>query len=558
MPPDTNAALQQIISRSDWRQTLSTDYQDTAARLLAAYDRMLPTLRDSAGLFTQRLIDYAAANDGALPGASDVQNLTEYQRLLLQVETEMRDFAALARNEASGLQDKAITTGSDAALEMITAMSGSQATIIEGMWNRPAPETLKTLIGYVDSDAFRESTSTFGTNAAQNIADVILAGVAQGKNPNAIAGLLGNWYAVPYAWADNTVRTVQLYSYRAANQASYAANPDVLNGWVWIAALDSRTCMSCISQHGTKHGLDESLNDHHQGRCTPAPWVKGTTWPDTMITGPNWFESQPESFQRQAMGGAMFNAWQAGAINWKDMSQVYHDPIYGPMLREASVSGVLGTRNASQYYVRNQDKPNTSGMIETPYGLVPRDIGKPGKTEDSLATFLNNSNGPLALAFKQSEFGIVQEDWITGAWAIEPQNVKDAAKQFVVESQNIQYGRDYILSLVQAEAASNGVTVDLKGAANLYNQQYGYQAQAIRTAADIAGIKLTDAQQRRLDSAIAGNYLSIVYTTQSSLTGSLENSTRRDKGTSGGSANMTDAARRDQRRQFLDITGRLR
>ena len=351
---DINRSVQQIVDRSDWRKKLVSDYTATADRLTTAYNRILPNLRDSAGLFTQRLKDWQTANDGAMPSASDVRNLTEYQKLLLNVENEMRDFAAIVRNEAGTIQDQAILTGSDAAAQMAQDFSGNLATVVEGMWNRPAPETLQSVINYVDGAAYREKASAFGENAAQSIADTILTGVAQGKNPRTIAGIMSNWFNVPYAWAENSVRTVQIYGFREANHQSYEANPDVLNGWIWIAALDSRTCMSCISQHGSKHDLSERLNDHDSGRCTPAPWVKGTTWPDLMITGPNWFESQPESYQQQQMGGAMYNAWSAGAIGWTEMSQVYHSDIYGDMLRETSVVGVLGS-NAPQYYVRNQE-----------------------------------------------------------------------------------------------------------------------------------------------------------------------------------------------------------
>jgi hypothetical protein len=351
---DVNRNVQQIIDRSDWRRKLLTDYTATADRLTTAYSRTLPRLRDSAGLFTQRLTDWQNANDGELPSASVVRNLTEFQQLLLNVETEMKDFAAIVRNEAGTIQESAILTGSDAAAQMAQDFAGNMATVVEGMWNRPAPETLQAVINYVDGAAYREKSSAFGVNAAQSIADTILTGVAQGKNPRTIAGIMSNWFSVPYAWAENNVRTVQIYGFRDANHESYLQNPDVLNGWIWIASLgDPRTCMSCVSKHGSKHDLSETLNDHDSGRCTPAPWVKGTTWPDLIITGPNWFESQPESYQRQQMGGALFNAWNAGAIGWTEMSQVYHSDIYGDMLRETSVIGVLGS-DAPQYYVRNQ------------------------------------------------------------------------------------------------------------------------------------------------------------------------------------------------------------
>ncbi len=348
------SSVQQIIARGDWRLRLAQDYQTTANRLLMAYQNILPNLRESAGLLNTRIAEWDAANPDSRMSSEDVKGFSEYAAFLRRVRIEMDDFANIIGDESGRLQTNAIPTGTQAGENLAAQLSGSLATVIQTQWNRPAPEALETLINYVDGDAFRHNVNGFTDDAASDVADTILAAVAQGKNPSAIARILDNWFAIPFSWGDNMTRTVQLYSYRAANHASFAANENLLNGWVWIASLDTRTCMSCISQHGSVHKVTETLNDHHRGRCAPAPWVKGTNWPNLIISGPNWFESQPEGVQQTMMGGAMYNAWKSGAMAWSDMSQPYHDDVYGEMLREASVSGALGNEEAQKYYVRNQ------------------------------------------------------------------------------------------------------------------------------------------------------------------------------------------------------------
>lgn len=747
MASNEPSSVQQIIARSDWRQRLVSDYEATADRLLSAYQNILPRLRDAAGALNNRISEWDAANPDGRMSAGDVQGFGEYGALLRRVQAETQDFARLIRNESGGLQDRAIPLGTQAGQDLAVQLSGNLSQIIQTQWNRPAPETLRQLIDYVDGAAFRDKISSFGENAAENAADTILAAVAQGKNPRTIATILNNWFAIPYTWGDNMVSTAQLYSYRAANHASFTANQNLLNGWVWIASLDTRVCfpkgtliqtdkglrfiedikvgdkvltntgvyrrvaetirrpysgaantilrddqritmtadhpilverfgirhwvaakdvrvgdrvfvnadnqpdnlnhrgsdiavkggirntdrakslfnkalhlsliglrspmpintidlnnkiaggdeeinrvaaksslldklfskfvktqpeaslwlrfgirfsiarwtaillarqnrhnaelrptgktsinyrraatffrtvkipfpmlgkfltatfagnisrirsfagsaasrvavsvgdrntevfatdgagfsdtvalnafitqpaaklsrscaliserlaaflansinpfilhrivarpaaipsttfsnpgsrdteslstmvagsfnhstiisnvahhiqsevynleveidhtyvangllvhncMSCVSQHGTVFPVTKTLNDHHKGRCAPAPWVKGTSWPELMITGPNWFESQSAATQRNMMGGALYNAWKSGAMQWPDMSQPYQDDVYGEMLREASVSGALGRDEAQKYYVRNQ------------------------------------------------------------------------------------------------------------------------------------------------------------------------------------------------------------
>src|SRR5436853_1318112 len=331
MATNDPGAIQQIIARGDWRLRLVADYSITAGRLLTAYQNILPALRESAGSLNTRIGEWDAANPDARMSSEDVKGFGEYSALLRRVQIEMQDFAKLIRDESGRLQTNAIPTGAQAGENLAVQLSGGLATVIQTQWNRPAPEALEALIGYVDGAAFRDNVNGFTDNAAQDVADTILAAVAQGKNPSAIARILDNWFAIPFSWGDNMTRTVQLYSYRAANHATFAANENLLNGWVWIASLDTRTCMSCISQHGSVHKVTDFLNDHHKGRCAPAPWVKGTTWPELIISGPNWFETQPEAVQRTMMGGALYNAWSGGAMKWQDMSQPYHDSVYGEM-----------------------------------------------------------------------------------------------------------------------------------------------------------------------------------------------------------------------------------
>lgn len=346
--------IRQIIDRADWRTTLERDYTDTAGRLQDAYKNILPQLRGSAGAFTQQLTDWQRANPNDTLSTGDIPNMTSYQELLTRVEIELRGFGEQIRAESANLQSRAVGIGLDAALDLTTQTTPGLEAIIGTAWNRPDPLALQTLINYVDSAAFQTNAAQFGANAAQSIADVILAGVAQGKNPRAIASLISTWYSVPYAWAENMARTTQLYSYRGASHAAYAANSDVLSGWMWYAALDTWTCMSCIHQHGKQFPLTESLNDHHRGRCVAVPVVKGSTWPSLIITGENWFNSQSPARQQAQMGGALYRAWKAGAIAWNDMSVKYQDSVFGEMLREVTVSGKLGKKAAQQYYWFNQ------------------------------------------------------------------------------------------------------------------------------------------------------------------------------------------------------------
>lgn len=337
-----------VIFRRDWRRELVRLNDSTASRLLLAYQRTLPAIRQAAGELNDQLTQLAG-RDLASISAEDLRGLSTYQRLLLRVETEMRDFAVIIRNEAANAQEAGVQLGLDAATDMVGSQAGPFEAQILAAFNRPDPAAIQRLVGYVDGAAMQQRFAAFGESAAQNLADVLIAGIAQGKNPRAIASLIESWYSLPYTWAENMTRTVQNWSYRTASHAAYAANPEIVTGWVWLASLDDRTCLSCWSQHGSFHPVSEVLNDHHRGRCSPAPSVRGTRWAESVQRGQNRFDELDAERQQQIMGAAMWRAWKAGAVQWSEFSRSYDDGVYGQMLRASSLKDILGDE-AKRYY----------------------------------------------------------------------------------------------------------------------------------------------------------------------------------------------------------------
>jgi hypothetical protein len=132
-----------------------------------------------------------------------------------------------------------------------------------------------------------------------------------------------------------------------------------LSDWLWVAQLDTKTCPSCIALHGTRHPFYEEFYDHPHGRCIPVPLV--TELPlwvgdrDYEIRNPNvgsgeeWFSLLDSQVQKDILGPAMFNAWQAGAVSLQDMSVITDNPAYGRIARRASLVELLGD-GAGQFY----------------------------------------------------------------------------------------------------------------------------------------------------------------------------------------------------------------
>ena len=107
--------------------------------------------------------------------------------------------------------------------------------------------------------------------------------------------------------------------------------------------------MSCVAQHGKEFNYDETLNDHHNGRCVPVPKTisyrdLGLDLPDPVApfeTGEQWFNHQPEAIQRQMMGVGKYEAWRDNKFDFADLSSKYDDAVYGELLRETTLKGLV-------------------------------------------------------------------------------------------------------------------------------------------------------------------------------------------------------------------------
>ncbi len=49
------------------------------------------------------------------------------------------------------------------------------------------------------------------------------------------------------------------------------------------------------------------------------------------------------------LGPAKYRAWQDGAFQFHQLSQIYYDPVYGKMWREASLKSILGDKAVAYY-----------------------------------------------------------------------------------------------------------------------------------------------------------------------------------------------------------------
>lgn len=270
-----------------------------------------------------------------------------------QVAQKLAEFARLAEASTLVTQQAAATAALTNAATMANIVSGGA---VQGFYTRPPAEAIEALIGAAsDGSPLNE---LFGElfDYADDVADTFASGLAAGLNPREIADMLRAQFGVPLTRALVIARTETLRAYREAAWLSFQQNRDIISGWIWISAADRRSCVSCIAMHGSRHRLDERLDDHPNGRCVMAPIVRGFP-PPNIAPGAERFAALSADDQLRIMGPAMLAAWRDGLIDLTPTGE--HTVVgrrrskrWGTMRYARSLRAILGDAVAAQYITR--------------------------------------------------------------------------------------------------------------------------------------------------------------------------------------------------------------
>jgi hypothetical protein len=331
------------------RKAIIAKDTETMTRLANAYGEIYKELQS-------RILSLAEVigNMQEIPSAAQLGRLETYKSLLSEVDKQLTKYQNYAEVELTQAARNSIAAGVLDA-ERLTVASG-----FTGSFMRLNPAAIENMINFLKKDGeMYQRLEYFAKDAVDRVAQALINGVALGDNPKTIArGLVkafNDELGSKLVDMMRTARTSQIWAYREANRASYIANSDVVTGWLWFAELDG-ACLGCAAMHGTKHTLDETLDDHYNGRCAMIPIT--ILNPDAEIqSGEDWFNSLSPAEQEKRMGPGKYEAWKAGGFQFKELAD-QHAPneVYGTMTTEAPLWKLLG--GESPDYQKNQGVNN--------------------------------------------------------------------------------------------------------------------------------------------------------------------------------------------------------
>lgn len=276
--------------------------------------------------------------------------------LLADFGDVLRREAVLIDAAAGDVQEIAINAAGE-----FVVQSGAGAPGVMARFNRPDPEAVASVVNYTGVEAWRDELALFG-EGADKVAQIALRGIVEGRGPLAIARDVRTAVEGFAPWqANSLMRSLQLTAFRDAQVVMQVANADLITTVIRVAALDGRTCFACWALHGTRLAVGERVNDHRQGRCTSVVEVVG--FPMQVATGQDVLDgmlaaeragtlTERQTFvlaQMRTLHGASMRAVEAGAARLQDFVKRDVDPLFGDVVTEASLRGVLGDA-AKEYY----------------------------------------------------------------------------------------------------------------------------------------------------------------------------------------------------------------
>lgn len=331
---------------------LNRGYENASRQVLAGIVQEL-----SSGIVNQRLRELEAhatqlQADGERLRADD----PVLRALLADLETVQRRNQERIQGAAAGLTAAGVEASSTISRELTFAgTSDNVRNRIGAQWNRPDPQAVAALVDFTQDPAFAEMLSGFGDDVLNRLRLRATFGFTNGwgavRSAGALRLLAEN---LPQHQADTIMRTMHLMSYRRGTAATHAANARILQPEaIRIAVLDARTCLTCVALHGRRVPLGQPVADHWQGRCTVIAQVRGMN--RDVQSGADWFNGLPPERQQQQYSfistPAKYQAFRQGAVTLDDFVAEATDPLFGEMVFEASLKGILGD-DARQYYRR--------------------------------------------------------------------------------------------------------------------------------------------------------------------------------------------------------------
>jgi SPP1 gp7 family putative phage head morphogenesis protein len=314
-------------------------YKGQVARDIIAYmnDSMFPALQEQ---ILRRLSTFTARGFDPGPGATNRLQLMQYA---------VNDIVRGGMQTAKGLVVDDLVKMAKVEGQFSTQLFDS-LTPLQVQWSLPSAGLLRQVVtqrpfgGALLKDWFQK----MALDTRNNVMRTVRYGIASGQTTDEIVRELLGTRAAGYKdgildatrrSANALVRTAASSVATQAREEVFKENEDILDGEMWVATLDDRTCVECGALDGVKFEIDDGERPpiHPNCRCTMVPVVK--SWkqlgidleeappgtrssmdgevPST-VNFEDWLNGQDEATQAEVLGATRADLFRSGDLTIKD------------------------------------------------------------------------------------------------------------------------------------------------------------------------------------------------------------------------------------------------
>lgn len=276
----------------------------------------------------------------------ELAHLDYYLRVQAEITQELRRFAQYADGNVTATQMAAVDMAQEHSPRLIEAVASDAelADLARYVDFHHAPrQAVEALVGFARGNTpLGRLLDAIPNQVNGTVRDTLIAGLALGQNPRETADQVRDAFATGLHRALNISRTETLRSYREATRLEYQANDDILDGWIWSAACDKRTCVTCWAMHGRVFKLNRFMPAHPSCRCSMSPQLKAAYRGDyAPARGAVLFERAGEAIQRAVLGPGAYDAYQAGRVRIEDFISYQRSREWGVTVQRASLGTAL-------------------------------------------------------------------------------------------------------------------------------------------------------------------------------------------------------------------------
>lgn len=312
-----------LQTQREFRQRLLASDRAAAQEMIRVYADVYAAIEDDLASLTRRISAARAA--GTPITQSWLFQEQRYRSLLQQADSAYRYASSTASGTVTSTQSQAVQLGAEAAEALTRSLVPPQIAL---SWSQLPTGAIESFVGFAsDGSPLSALFDRLGPEASRGIRSSLLRGIGLGYSPRRIAAGMRDTVGISLTRALTISRTEVLRAYRQSQSDGYRANKDVVKAKVWHSALDNRSCVVCISQHGSVWPLDAIMETHPNCRCSWIPVTK--TWAELgyegiedtnakIERGTDWFAQLPAERQAAMLGKGRFAAYQNG-VGLSDM-----------------------------------------------------------------------------------------------------------------------------------------------------------------------------------------------------------------------------------------------